>query len=124
MELSVFFKSIIDTDDMPVVICDTDNIIIYMNPSAVENYAKKGGASLIGHSILACHNEESNSVIKMAVSWFKESTKNDKVFTLHKDKENKDIYIVALRDGDGEFIGYYEKHECRNPETSPRYDMD
>lgn len=124
MELSVFFKSVIDTDDMPVVICDTDNIIIYMNPSAVENYAKRGGASLIGHSILACHNEESNSVIKMAVSWFKESTKNDKVFTLHKDKENKDIYIVALRDGDGEFIGYYEKHECRNPETSPRYDMD
>lgn len=124
MELSVFFKSVIDTDDMPVVICDTDNIIIYMNPSAIENYAKKGGASLIGHSILACHNEESNSVIKMAVSWFKESTKNDKVFTLHKDKENKDIYIVALRDGDGEFIGYYEKHECRNPETSPRYDMD
>lgn len=124
MELSVFFKSVIDTDDMPVVICDTDNIIIYMNPSAVENYAKRGGASLIGHSILACHNEESNSVIKMAVSWFKESTKNDKVFTLHKDKENKDIYIVALRDGDGEFIGYYEKHECRNPETSPRYNMD
>ncbi len=124
MELSVFFKSVIDTDDMPVVICDTDNIIIYMNPSAVENYAKRGGASLIGHSILACHNEESNSVIKMAVSWFKESTKNDKVFTLHKDKENKDIYIVALRDGDGKFIGYYEKHECRNPETSPRYDMD
>ena len=124
MELSVFFKSVIDTDDMPVVICDTDNIIIYMNPSAVENYAKKGGASLIGHSILACHNEESNSVIKMAVSWFKESTKNDKVFTLHKDKENKDIYIVALRDGDGKFIGYYEKHECRNPETSPRYNMD
>lgn len=124
MELSVFFKSVIDTDDMPVVICDTDNIIIYMNPSAVENYAKKGGASLIGHSILACHNEESNSIIKMAVSWFKESTKNDKVFTLHKDKENKDIYIVALRDGDGKFIGYYEKHECRNPETSPRYDMD
>ena len=124
MELSVFFKSVIDTDDMPVVICDTDNIIIYMNPSAVENYAKRGGASLIGHSILACHNEESNSVIKMAVSWFKESTKNDKVFTLHKDKENKDIYIVALRDGDDEFIGYYEKHECRNPETSPRYNMD
>jgi len=124
MELSAIFKSVIDADNMPVVLCDVNHTIIYMNPSAVERYAKRGGASLIGHSLLVCHSEESNSIIRMVVSWFEESTENNKVFTLHKDSENKDIYIVALRDDDGRLIGYYEKHECRTPETSPRYNMD
>ena len=29
----------------------------------------------------------------------------------------------ALRDEDGTLIGYYEKHEYRDPETLPRYDF-
>lgn len=124
MELSVFFKSVIDADNMPVVLCDTNHTIIYMNPSAVERYSKWGGADIIGHSLLACHNEESNSIIRMVLEWFEESKDNNKVFTLHKENENKDIYMVALRDDNGNLIGYYEKHEYRNPETSPRYNMD
>jgi hypothetical protein len=31
--------------------------------------------------------------------------------------------MVALRDDAGELIGYYEKHEYRNKETSELYDM-
>ena len=37
------------------------------------------------------------------------------------EKENKDVYMVALRDDSGALIGYYEKHEYRNPETMKRY---
>ena len=37
------------------------------------------------------------------------------------EKEKKDVYMVALRDGDGNLIGYYEKHEYRNRETAKRY---
>lgn len=124
MELSAFFKSVTDADDMPVVICDTNHTIIYMNPAAVKRYAKKGGADLVGHSLLACHNEESNIMIKKVIAWFRENTANNKVFTFHNEKENKDVYMIALRDNDGKLIGYYEKHECRNTETSPRYNMD
>ena len=40
------------------------------------------------------------------------------------EKENKDIYMVALRDDDGNLIGYYEKHEYRNKETNQLYDFD
>ena len=29
--------------------------------------------------------------------------------------------MVALRDGDGSLIGYYEKHEYRNRETAKPY---
>ena len=44
------------------------------------------------------------------------------VYTFHNEKQNKDVYMVALRD-DGELIGYYEKHEYRNAETMEPYDM-
>ena len=35
-----FFKSVIDADDAPVVICDLENTIVYMNPTAVKRYEK------------------------------------------------------------------------------------
>ena len=31
--------------------------------------------------------------------------------------------MVALRDEDGNLIGYYEKHEYRDPETCAMYDF-
>ena len=39
------------------------------------------------------------------------------------EKENKDVYMIALRNDAGELIGYYEKHEYRNIETMKLYDM-
>lgn len=35
-----FFKSVIDADDVPVVICDLEHTIVYMNPTAVKRYEK------------------------------------------------------------------------------------
>lgn len=32
-----FFKSVIDADDAPVVICDLEHTIVYMNPTAVKD---------------------------------------------------------------------------------------
>ena len=43
MKLSAFFKSVIDQDRAPVVLCDLDHTILYMNPAAIRNYAKRGG---------------------------------------------------------------------------------
>ena len=48
-----FFKSVIDADDAPVVICDLEHTIVYMNPTAVKRYKKRGGAALVGRSIKA-----------------------------------------------------------------------
>ena len=58
-----FFKSVIDMDRAPIVICDTDHIILYMNPSAVRRYMKSGGEKLVGTSVLECHNERSKVII-------------------------------------------------------------
>lgn len=49
MELTPFFKSIVEEDKCAVVICDTNHKIIYMNPAACERYSKRGGAALIGY---------------------------------------------------------------------------
>jgi PAS domain-containing protein len=89
------YKSVLDQDRAAVVICNLKHEIIYMNPSAIEHYEKWGGEKRIGANLLDCHNEE----------------------------QQKDVYMVALRDDAGKLIGYYEKHEFRNPETMKLYDL-
>ena len=124
MEISKYFKSIIEQDRCAVVICNLENEIIYMNPTAIARYQKWGGAALIGKSLLDCHNPNSSKMIKKVVLWFAKSKENNIVYTSNNEKENKDVYMVALRDEDGTLIGYYEKHEYRNAETAKLYDFD
>ena len=120
--LSTYFKSILEQDRAAVVICNLQHEIIYMNPAAVTNYAKWGGDKLVGKSLLDCHNQESVESIKKVVEWFAADESHNIVYTFHNEKQNKDVYMVALRDN-GRLIGYYEKHEYRNPETMKRYDL-
>lgn len=122
-DLLPFFKSIIDQDGMPVVVCNTLHEIIYMNPAAVEAYAHRGGEKLIGLNIMDCHGKESRVMIDRVFSWFQKSRENNIVHTFYKESSNEDVYMVALRDGEGNLIGYYEKHECRTKEKAPRYVM-
>ena len=50
-DLNPYFKSIIDQDRESVVICNLNHIIIYMNPAAVVDYGKYGGAALLGRAV-------------------------------------------------------------------------
>ena len=118
MKLYKLFKSIIDMDSAPVVVCDMCDIIVYMNPSAIESYHK----DLTGKNIKDCHPLKANEMIEKVLVWFKESEDNNIIYTFHNEKENKDVYMVALRDDDGMLIGYYEKHEYRNRETVGLYE--
>ncbi len=117
-----FYKSIVDQDRAAIVICNLNHEIIYMNPAAIENYAKRGGDKLMGRSVLDCHNPESREKIRQAVAWFASDESHNMVYTFHNEKQNKDVYMVALRDH-GKLIGYYEKHEYRNLETMKQYDL-
>lgn len=121
MELTQFFKSVLDEDRSAVVICDLNHKIIYMNPTAIERYGKRGGAGLLGRNLLDCHNEKSVEMIRKVLDWFQACKLNNRVYTCHDEKENKDIYMIALRDEQGELIGYYEKHEYRNRESGEVY---
>ncbi|MCF0230151.1 MAG: PAS domain-containing protein [Parasporobacterium sp.] len=121
--LSILFKSVLDHDRASVVICNPEHTILYMNPAAIRNYAKYGGAELQGQSLLSCHNPHSGEVIRKVTEWFRENPANNMIYTFRNEKENKDVYMVALRDDAGKFIGYYEKHEYRNIETAEVYDF-
>ena len=118
-----YFKSIIDQDRSSIVICNLKHEIVYMNPTAIKNYEKRGGEKLIGRSLLNCHNAESVKRIQEIVDWFAADENHNLVYTFYNEKQNKDVYMVALREN-GKLIGYYEKHENRNPETKSRYQMD
>lgn len=121
--INKYFKSVIDMDLCPVVICNLQHEIIYMNPTAIERYSKRGGANLVGKSLLDCHNSESNKKIKDVVEWFKKDKSHNRVYTFRNEKENKDVYMIALRDDEGNLIGYYEKHEYRTAESMKLYDL-
>lgn len=114
MDLNTFFKSVLEQDTAPIVICDLEHTIVYMNPASIARYR----TDLTGRNLKACHNADSNEKIDCVVAWFKESRDNNIIYISHNDKENKDVYMVALRDNIGTLIGYYEKHEYRNRETA------
>ena len=117
--LFALLQGVLDADTAPVVLCDTASVIVYMNPAAIARYH----GDLTGKSLRACHSAASNERIDRVLAWFGESRDNNRVYTYHSEKENKDVYMIALRDGDGRLIGYYEKHEYRTPEAAALYEM-
>ncbi len=123
MDLNEIYRSVLEADRAAVVICDPGHTIIYMNPAAVERYRRWGGKELLGKSLLDCHNARSREMIIRIVDRFGRSRDNDLVYTSYNEKENKDVYMVALRNDAGDLIGYYEKHEYRDRETMKMYDI-
>ena len=122
-DINEIYKSVLEADRAAVVICDLEHTIIYMNPVAIKRYSKWSGKDLMGKSLLNCHNEKSREMILKVLDWFKASKDNNIVYTFFNEKENKDVYMVALRNEEGNLIGYYEKHEYRNRETMKMYDI-
>ena len=118
--INKLFRSVMEQDKSPVVICDMDSVVVYMNPAAISRYHK----DITGRNIRECHPPEANAKIDKVLDWFRKSTDNNIVYTYRNDEENKDVYMVALRDDIGTLIGYYEKHEYRNRETSGLYGID
>ena len=124
IDLNEVYKSVLEVDKAAVVICDLNHVIIYMNPAAISRYEKWGGENLMGQSLINCHNDKSREMIIKVLEWFKASKDNNIIYTSYNEKENKDVYMVALRNKSGELIAYYEKHEHRNRETMKMYNMD
>ena len=115
------YKSVLEADRAAVVLCDLEHTIVYMNPAAKEQYAGWGGETLIGRSLLDCHNERSREMIVRVVAWLRAAKEHNLVYTSHNEKQHKDVYMIALRDEGGTLIGYYEKHEYRDRETMEFY---
>ena len=121
MNLNMYFESIISQDLSPVVVCDINHTIVYMNPSAIKMYENRGGDDLIGRSLLECHNPNSAFKISEVLHWFLDSKDNNIIHTFYDEKNGKDGYMIALRDKEGNLIGYYEKHALRYKDETPFY---
>jgi PAS domain S-box-containing protein len=117
--MEALFKSILEQDRAPIVVCDLQSVIVYMNPAAITRYRK----DLTGADLKRCHPADANEKIDRVLEWFAESKEHNVVYTFRNDEENKDVYMVALRNDEGTLIGYYEKHEYRNRETAKLYDL-
>ncbi len=122
MDMTEFFKGIVDTEEGPIVICDLDYKIIYVNPSAIEYYKKAG--EMTGKHLHTFLDEEMMSKVTMTLEWFKEDEKNNHVFALHDDVNNHDMYMLAIRNAKKKLIGFYGRVESRNPDTSKVFDID
>ena len=122
-ELFAYLFSMAQEDHCAIVLCNLQHEIVYMNPAACERYARYGGEALVGKSLLDCHGEKSRERIEKVLDWFREKKENNRIYTFHNEKENKDVYMIALRDLEDNLIGYYEKHEYRDVETMKLYDF-
>ncbi|WP_295069405.1 hypothetical protein [Ruminococcus sp.] len=121
-ELLDFFKGIIDSEEGPIVICNMDYRIIYENPAAIQYYAP--ASPLTGKLLETYMDDEMMSKVVMSVEWFKEDKNNNKVFALHDDHNNMDMYILAIRNSKSELIGFYGRREYRNPDEGKMFDLD
>ena len=119
-----YFRFIIEAAEKPIVICNTDFRIIYVNEMAKKKYESKLSHKLAGTSVRIYFDEESQTKLDMSVEWFKEDVSNNKVFAFHDDTHNEDVYIKAARDAEGNLIGFYNYIESRKNETGKEYDLD
>jgi DUF438 domain-containing protein len=87
------------------VFVDTQHIIRYMNKAAISNY--KQGASLLGSSLLDCHNAEScKMIVEILEAMY--AGEDERLIT---DNQRHRIYMRAVRDKSGQLLGYYERYE-------------
>lgn len=119
MDLQIF-KSIVDTDPTIVILCDLQDKIIYMNPTAQNNYQDR---LHVGDNLLNCHNAHTKEIIHQVVAWFLADKEHNIIHTFFNPKQNKDVYMVALRDAQENVIGYYERHAFRTKDETPFYEF-
>lgn len=122
IDLTDFFKGIVDSEEGPIVICNLDYRIVYVNPKADVYYEPV--KPLAGKLLATLMDEEMMSKVVMSVEWFKEDVKNNKVFALHDKVNNMDMYILAIRNSKNELIGFYGRREDRTPDQGKEFDLD
>ena len=59
MNMEMYYKSMLQQDKSPIVICDMQSTVIYMNPASIARYHQ----DLTGQSLKNCHSAASNEKI-------------------------------------------------------------
>ena len=98
--------AILDSLKAPILLADTEHVTRYMNRAAVAFYT--GGETLIGQSLLECHNEQSRQMMIDILAAMQAGQLEEQLIT---DNEEHRIFMRAVRDSGGRLLGYYERYE-------------
>lgn len=100
-----FFAAVLDSMKDPVLVADTEHRILYLNEAATRHYSE--GADLLGRSLLACHNPQSQQMMFEVLDALRRG-EDERLIT---DNEKHRIYMRAVRGAGGALLGYYERYE-------------
>lgn len=106
MVSKMLLAAILDSLQDPILVADTGHVVRYLNKAAIEFY--EGGESLIGSSLLDCHNERSQQMMIDILAAMQNEGLEEQLIT---DDEEHRIFMRAVRDADGQVLGYYERYE-------------
>lgn len=102
---ATLMAAILDSLKDPLLFADTAHTIRYMNRAAIAYYEE--GESLMGRSLLDCHNAQSQATI-LEILDAMHAGLEERLIT---DNEQHRIYMRAVRDAEGRVLGYYERYE-------------
>ena len=69
--------------------------------------------------------EEMMSKVTVTLEWCKEDVSHDCILAVRDKRNNTDIYMCAMRDENGELIGFCSRHRSRiNDEAAPYETID
>jgi transcriptional regulator with PAS, ATPase and Fis domain len=85
-----------------ITVCDADGIILEMNDQAAKSFAKEGGRTVIGKSLLDCHPEPARTKTKRLLE-----NQQKNVYTIEKNGVKKLVFQSPWY-RDGKFAGLVE----------------
>jgi PAS domain-containing protein len=103
---ATFLAAILNSIKDPILVADTAHVTRYMNRAAIAYYEE--GEALIGRSLLDCHNEQSQQTMIDILAAMQAGGLEEQLIT---DDEKHRIYMRAVRDAEGQVLGYYERYE-------------
>jgi hypothetical protein len=83
-----------------------------MNKAAIAYYTD--GECQVGRSLLDCHNETSQAMMVEILAAMHEGLEEQRI----SGEEGHRVFMRAVRDPDGNVLGYYERYEPP-PESKP-----
>jgi DUF438 domain-containing protein len=110
---ATLMAAILDSLKDPILFADTEHITRYMNKAATIYYEE--GGSLIGRSLLDCHNDRSQQMMKEILAEMYQGL-TERLIT---DDEEHRIYMRVVRDAGGTVLGYYERYEPPKAKSEP-----
>ncbi len=99
-------QAILDSYPYEIVFVDTDHIVRWMNQTAKKRY---GDRVIVGNSLFNCHNENTKGKIE---AFLQRARKGEgEMFETRNHKTGEREFFTPVKDGAGNVIGYFERHE-------------